>query len=172
MPVDNESITVIAVNIEGKDEHVARRMRIAERDLEKFGLTVGRAGCRVANRGGTHGGVQEEDHGGVGKGRRREGGEISGEILRALVGGWEEENKRKKAKTGETTGGINQAAASSSGGGGAEAQRSRGGVLLEITNKRKEDEDQQEQPEKRPVTSRRSEERRGLRMTGRRSPRT
>ncbi len=50
LPVDNEKITF---NIEGKDEHAPRRVRIARKDLEKFGLTVGCAGRRLADRGAT-----------------------------------------------------------------------------------------------------------------------
>ena len=48
LPVVSERITI---NIEGKDEHVPRRMRIASKDLAKFGLTVGRAACRASSRG-------------------------------------------------------------------------------------------------------------------------
>ena len=73
LPADNEGVTF---NIEGKDEHTPRRMRITKTNLEKFGFAVGRAGGRAANRGyggGTHGGAQKEDHGRFGKGRRREG---------------------------------------------------------------------------------------------------
>ena len=54
---DSERITI---NMEGKDEHTPRRMRITKKDLEKFGLTVGCAGCRAANRGSTAAGHTEE----------------------------------------------------------------------------------------------------------------
>ncbi len=41
----------ITVNIEGKDEYAPRRARIAKKGLDKFGFTVGCAGCRATNRG-------------------------------------------------------------------------------------------------------------------------
>ncbi len=43
----NERITI---NVEGKVEYAPRRMRITKKHLEKFGFTVGCAGCRPANR--------------------------------------------------------------------------------------------------------------------------
>ena len=57
LPVDSERITI---NIEGKDERVPRRVRIAKKDLEKFGFAAGRAGCRAASRGSTAVGHTEE----------------------------------------------------------------------------------------------------------------
>ncbi len=43
----------IIINVEGKDERVPRRMRIDKKDLDKFGFTLGCAGCRAAYRGST-----------------------------------------------------------------------------------------------------------------------
>ncbi len=46
LPVNDGRITIV---IEDKGECAPRRMRIAKKDVEKFGFTVGCAGCRAAN---------------------------------------------------------------------------------------------------------------------------
>ncbi len=120
LPADNETITI---NIEGKDEHVPRRMRIAKKDLEKFGLTRGCAACRAANCGSTPVGRAKECRKRIMEDLEMAGDKrVERETERFYEYLEEEENKRKQAKTEETAGGSNQAAASSSGGGGAEAQ--------------------------------------------------
>ncbi len=57
MPADNERINV---NVKGKDEYAPRRMRITNKDLEKFGFAAGCPGCRAASRGSTAVGHTDE----------------------------------------------------------------------------------------------------------------